>query len=422
MRNTERPCKHDQRHIAVKISGIILCGLLFLACPVSAQKAYKSIKTALKAKKYSDAISQIDKLRKDSDYTNDAQLYLLAIEANRGLNDAQNMKLYLKQNYDTTAFFTTTYQIVKNAVKIDSIENKNKEKAAANNKLTRIVSETIHQYMPNIHAAGRYFYKKKKYKEALPYLRFCLELPHTAIGQRAKLPTHKDTLNAVLYLCSAYNIGDYAETKRYAALALLETTARPTIIEDLALTAKAERDTATYRRWLTEGWTSYPNTPLFFTHLVDFYNENKQYDNTIRTAERQLLADSLHTAAYMAKCVAYYEMQAYDSCIINADHILLSDSTNADATYYKGASYVGKVKQIVMPEKITSPQYKQALNKRQKLYSQAEPELERFRTLSPDAIQLWGPLLYQTYYALNRGKKFAEIESLLEKYSQSTHK
>ena len=117
--------------------------------------------------------------------------------------------------------------------------------------------------------------------------------------------------------------------------------------------------------------------------------------------------------------MAFYETQQYDSCIVNADKVVVNDSANAIAYYYKGASFVGKVSQITMPTKITSQQYKQALSKRQFFYSQAEPLLEKFRELSPNAIKLWGPLLYNTYYALNRGKKFAEIEDILSKYMQT---
>ena len=32
-----------------------------------------------------------------------------------------------------------------------------------------------------------------------------------------------------------------------------------------------------------------------------------------------------------------------------------------------------------------------------------------------DNIMLWAPLLYKVYLALNRGKKFAEIEAVVNK-------
>lgn len=385
----------------------------------SAQKAYKPIKTALKAKNYNEAINQINKLKQDTTFCNDPKLYLFAIEANKGLNDAQNMKLYLKQKYDTIAFFSTTYQIVENALKIDSIENRKKEEVNKQ-KPSRTIIEHLREYMPNIHAAARFFYKKHNYTEANKYLRVCLDTPHSTIGELSQLPQNKDTVNAVLYTCAAYNLKDYKETSRYKELALKQETSKPTILKYLALSAYNLNDTTTYKKWLVEGWNTYPNNAFFFTHLIDFYTQNKQYNHTLSIAEKQLRADSLHVAAYLARSVVYYETQQYDSCIVNADCAIQTDSTTAYAYYYKGASYIGKVNNIEMPKKINSLPYKQALQKRQQLFMQAEPALETFRTLSPNDVQLWGKLLYDTYYALNRGKKFAEIESILAKHTKAT--
>lgn len=408
-----------KHHVLNQILCLLLIILAFNCLPVKAQKAYKPIRIALKDKKYSDAINLIEKLKTDTTYCTDPKLYLYAIEANRGLNDALNMKLYLKQNYDTVAFFSTTYQVVINAIKVDSIENENKDKQSKDTKWQRIAYDNIRHYMPNINAAARFYYKNKKYSDAMQYLRLSLDLPHTLIGEKAHLNKDKEAINAVLYLSCAYYDKKYAETTRYKDLALSVNASRPRMLKYLALSAYAQNDTTNYKNWLTKGWSEYPNEPVFFTSLVDFYNQNKQYLNTISTADQQLKTPSLHIAAYLAKSVAFYETQQYDSCIVNADKVVVNDSANAIAYYYKGASFVGKVSQITMPTKITSQQYKQALSKRQFFYSQAEPLLEKFRELSPNAIKLWGPLLYNTYYALNRGKKFAEIEDILSKYMQT---
>ncbi len=411
-------CKHC---ILNTIWCVLLCILASICLPAKAQKAYKPIKIALKDKNYNEAIKQIDKLKADTNYCFDSKLYLYAIEANRGLNDAQNMKMYLKQNYDTTAFFSTTFQVVINAIRIDSIENENKDKQSKDTKLQRIAYDNIHHYMPNINAAARFFYKNKKYNDALQYLRLSLDLPYTTTGEKSNLNKDKEAINAVIYLSCAYYAKKYAETTRYKDLALSVNASKPMVIKYLALSANALNDTTNYKKWLIKGCKEYPNEPVFFTNLVDFYNQNRQYANTISVANQQLKTPSLHIAAYLAKSVAYYETQQYDSCIVNADKVITNDSANAIAYYYKGASFVGKVSQFAMPSNITSQQYKKALSKRQSFYSQAEPLLEKFRELSPNSIKLWGPLLYDTYYALNRGKKFAEIEDALTKYMQTNN-
>ena len=104
------------------MKSLLLSFLLLCVLPCSAQKAFKPVTTALKAKNYKEAIQQINKLRADSTYCNNAKLCIYSIEANSGLNDAQNMKIYLKQSYDTLAFFSTTRDIISEAVRLDSIE------------------------------------------------------------------------------------------------------------------------------------------------------------------------------------------------------------------------------------------------------------------------------------------------------------
>lgn len=79
--------------------------LFSLSC--TAQKAFKPVKTALKDKKYNEAITQIEKLRTDSTFKNNTKLCLYAIEAYRGLNDAENTKIYLKK---TTTLWLSSQQ------------------------------------------------------------------------------------------------------------------------------------------------------------------------------------------------------------------------------------------------------------------------------------------------------------------------
>lgn len=79
------------------MKSLLLSFLLLLMLPCSAQKAFKPVTNALKAKNYKEAIQQINKLRADSTYRNNLKLCLYSIEANRGLNNAENTKIYLKK-------------------------------------------------------------------------------------------------------------------------------------------------------------------------------------------------------------------------------------------------------------------------------------------------------------------------------------
>ena len=273
--------------------------------PCSAQKAFKPVTNALKAKNYKEAIQQINKLRADSTYRNNLKLCLYSIEANRGLNNAENTKIYLKKSYDTIAFFSTTNEIIREAIQLNLLERELEKQEGKKPKQTRLVCEQLQKYFPNLNAAARYYYKKEKYKEAMPYLRTCLDLPHTELGQSAHLSTRGDEQNAIFYLISAFCTKQYGEVTRYDSLALSPVATRPTIMKYLSLTAEAETDTTTYHRQLCEGWKAYPHDAFFFTRLADFYNCNKLFNQTLLLSAQQLKMDSTYTAAYMAQCVAH---------------------------------------------------------------------------------------------------------------------
>ena len=75
---------------------------------------------------------------------------------------------------------------------------------------------------------------------------------------------------------------------------------------------------------------------------------------------------------------------------------------------------MGKATQVQLPANALSKAYTQALKQQQAYYREAETSLEAYRTLAPNLQKRWAPLLYKVYLALNEGKKFAEIEKILQ--------
>ena len=131
-------------------------------------------------------------------------------------------------------------------------------------------------------------------------------------------------------------------------------------------------------------------------------------------SEKQLAHDSTDITAYFAQCMAHFNKKDYRACIRSAKNMLSIDSVNADAHYYIGASLIGEIDAMAVPNKASSAMYRKFLAEQQQFYIKAEKELETFRSLAPQAKLQWAPLLYKVYLALNRGKKFAEIEQLME--------
>lgn len=392
---------------------LIISILMLFPLLASAQRAFKPVKTALKEKNYKEAVNKISALRKDTLYQADPKLCLYSIEANRGLNDAENTKIYLKKSYDTLAFFSTTLQIIQEAVRLDSIERALQQTEGQKPKQTDFVCSLLRQYSPNITAASRFFYKRGKYNEAMTYLRTSLDLPHTPIGEQAKLSVKAETSSASLYLMSAFYTKNYKETHRYEQLALTDTLLKKAVLETLVYTTEAERDTANYRKWLETGFENFPQEPVFFTRLADYHAARGGDKTVLQLAEKLLQRDSNNVSALVAQCMAQLNLQRYDDCIASANKLLAADTASVEANYFLGASFVAKASEIQLPENAFSRNYKKVKKEQSELYKQAMPYLEQYREQSPKQTKRWAPLLYKVYLALNDGKKFAEIEKLL---------
>ena len=87
-----------------------------------------------------------------------------------------------------------------------------------------------------------------------------------------------------------------------------------------------------------------------------------------------------------------------------SEECLKREPDNIDALYNKGISLLNMTL------------YEIDSAKRRVLYRYALEPMERVRELAPDDIDRWGNPLYRIYLNLNMGKKFEEIDKMLEKH------
>lgn len=202
----------------------LLLLLFLLPQVICAQRAYKPVRSDLKAKNYKEAVNKLEALKKDTvqNLRDEPQTALYLIEAYRGLNDQENVKLYLHQPYDTTAFFSTTYRIVSEAVRLDSLERLKVAQSGGRLKSAALVRDLVQRYFPNILAASSFYYFSRRFEKAMPFLRMSLDLPRHPVGVMAALNSRHDTVNAVRYTSSAYILGLDDEVKRYSEMALAD--------------------------------------------------------------------------------------------------------------------------------------------------------------------------------------------------------
>ncbi len=391
--------------------------LALMATGCLAQKELKPIKSALKDRNYAEARKKAEALKADTLWRDNLDLCELSIRAEKGLNDIENTKAYLRKSYDTLQFYSTTRNIIEECAHIDSILRQ-EGKATDKNSVYRRACAAVQQYAPNLNSAARFLYSRQKYAEALPYLRLCLDLPTDSLGHDAKIgvffPQHITRANAALHLTAAYRCGAYAEATRYLSTAVEEKKTRPLVIECAALSYEALGDTAQYRSWTEKGWEEYPDKATFFTRLTHYYIERADFATVLSLAERQTARDSADTKAMTARTMALFHLNRLDECAESGLKLIAADSTAAEAYYYTGAAYAGKALQVTLPDNINSRSYRAAVKQQKQLYASAEPYLERYRQLAPDDSKRWAPLLYKTYFALNKSGKFEEMEKILK--------
>lgn len=381
-------------------------------------KSLKPVRTALKNDKYKDALTLIAKLRKDSVLASNPKLCLYAIEANRGLNDAENTKIYLKKSYDTLSFFSTTHEIIRECVRLDSIERVAEEQTGAKRKNAHIVKAEVLKYFTNINAAARYYYKQRRFAEAMPYLRTCLDLPHSEMGQEIGLPATlteaKQLKNSAFYTASAFFSKNYAEVSRYHEQALRDSASHTAVIYYMAQSAREQSDTAAYRQWLIRGWNESPLQKPFFVQLADYYSQAENYTEVLRMSRLQLQADSNDAAALFAMTAAQLHLKHYDEAVSTGLQLMAKDTANVEAWFFVGSARVAQSKAVQLPDNINSSAYRKATALRRSYAEEALPYLEKYRALAPNESKKWAPMLYHVYLTLNKGAKFAEIEKLMQ--------
>ncbi len=399
---------------------VFMCLLLLIPdTTLYAQKVLKPVRVSIKNKNGSEAMKQIQKLEKDSVAKDLPELYDLGRQAQILLNNAINEKAYLKQKYDTAALFSTTYMIYDYALRCEDAEQRLLALEGKKMKYHKQGGQSLRQYYPNLCAGARYFFSKKQYAESMKYLRYALDVPNLGIwgSTQSQGNTTEGVQAAALYIRASYLNKKYDETERYAAVALADTSVRShrTSMEYLALSAGERADSIRYRSLLLEGLKLYPNHDFFFTHLVDDYAVHRRYDAILAMADKRLTTDSVDVIALDAKTLALIYKNQFTEAIHTADKSICADSTDIDAYYYAGLAYCSLADNIQLPTNMRSTAYKKAAAERTHLMKGAIPYLERYRALAPNDVKRWAPLLYRAYFALNDGKKFAEMEALLAK-------
>ena len=209
---------------------------------------------------------------------------------------------------------------------------------------------------------------------------------------------------------AGYRMKDAERTLRYSQLALTDTSKAVFVRQYICEAYQLKQDDAAYVKALEDGFAHHPEYPYFFPRLGDYYNQHGQVSKTLQLSDEALAQYPDRPLFLLAKSVALLQLDRYDECI-DVSNKLSAVSPQQPEPYFNIATcYLNQALEL---EKRNEPRlYRERLTK---LYTQARPQMEKYRQLAPNDQQRWAPALYRIYLNLNMGREFEEIDRMMRK-------
>lgn len=325
-----------------------------------------------------------------------AEGYHLCALLEQSMNDGLNMKAYLKQNLDTIKLYNTILSIYRHTLKSDSLDEKGRFEDK-NRKLRALHRE-------NLLGGGKFLYRKAKWSEAYSFFDMFLKTStadtDSVLGRVAYWATV-----CGMNVDNPYHVLEYVNT----AIALSPEALQPALAEYKARSYVHIGDSSRWLEVLEEGVDRYPAHNYFFLNLMDYYMRHGQAERGLAVTDSLLRTVGDRAVYWFAMSMFALAQGDYEKCVAMSDECLKREPDNVDALYNKGISLLN----MTLEEKSQS--------RRRVLFRYALEPMERVRELSPDDLQRWGNPLYRIYLNLNMGKKFEEIDKLLERHSRVPH-
>lgn len=402
-----------------KLISITLLLLLATPCLLAQRKEISQARSLIKSSKrldtaakrmenYKKAETIVCDLLKDSANRHDPKIYLLWYETVKKQYETANEQLYLKQKYDTVAFFNLAKRMFTIIESVDSIEvadEDGKESAKIHAKYT----DELMQLRPNLYFGGAFLVRKAKYAEAYSYFDQYLDCINQPMFANHDFSNDKRMVDAAYWATySAYKMDDSNLALKYADRAIDDTTKAKYAMQYKAEALLKQKSDSAYYNTLLTGFDKYTSYPYFFTRLVDYYTERKQYDNALGLTDKALAKDSHNLLVLFTRSSLLLNTGKYDESIAVGDSIIALNDSLAEPYFNIGTAYLNKALEME-----NSTNYREEKAKIKKNYSLACIYLEKYRKLLPSASAKWAPPLYKVYLSLNMGKQFDEIDKIL---------
>lgn len=376
------------------------------------KKELSQARTYIKSgKDYDKAEKLMTGLLADTTHRKNAKVYATWYDAVAGQYAQANEKLYLKQKYDTAAFFNITKRMYLIAESLDSLDVFPDKKGRVKPEYRKEHAEQLNQLRPNLYYGGTYQVRREDYKTAFDYFDLYIGAAHQPLFTDYKyLESDKQIPQAAYWatLCG-FKLKDAKKTLKYSQLALVDKEKSRFVLHYMCEAYQQLNNVEEYINTLNLGFKLFPTYPYFFPRLADYHKGQGDNATVLQLAEQGLKNHPDNELFLLAKSIALLNMNRYDECIAISRQMISANEEHPEPYFNIATCYLN---QALALEQLNEPRkYRQQLTK---LYTDAMPMMERYRKLMPDDIQRWGPGLYRIYLNLNKGKQFEEIDRLMK--------
>jgi hypothetical protein len=372
------------------------------------KKDIDQAKTYIKSgKDYDKAEKLITPLFKDSANRSNLKLQALWFDAVRGQYDAANEKLYLKQKYDTAAFYQLTRHLQEVALSVDSVDALPDKKGRVHFSYRKNNAELLHALRINIYYGGTWHVRKGNYPTAFRFFDDYIDAARQPLFSAYNYQQTDSLLPHAAYWATfcAFKQQDAERTLKYAQLAMTDKDRMEFTLQYMCEAYQQLHNDSAYVATLEEGFRRYPDYPYFFPRLADYRSSQQRYIDVLELAERGLMVNDENILFHIAKSVSLLNLERYDECITSSQQLIALNDSLPEPYFNIATCYLNQA--LTIEQENEPRKNRLAL---QLLYKSARPFMEKYRQMVPSDKKRWGPALYRIYFNLNLGKEFDEID------------
>lgn len=370
------------------------------------------IKADLKAQKYSQADDKIKKaVAEYSEAKQDAEIINIHMNVAHHLSEAENRKIFLNSKPDTAAYLNQIYRVYELGLLCDSLDSLPNRKGKIRPRYTENIKERLTFYRKNLISAGKYFYKKQKYHDALRFIQMYINTRDFHLIQDT-LTSYQDIYPLAVF--SSYGAENYDAVKTYLPRCESDSLHRSLLCQIGSKTYMATNDTLTALRYLNAGWECDPTKDYFYLTLVHYYIDHIQYGKALSIINKQLLREPESQELWYIKGKSLQCLDSLDEAIGAYQQVVSLNPKHMQALSSMGETYVTQAHNLYKSTtaKVGSKDYIQSRKRQNALYNKACEVLEQVRNSAPDDQTLWFTNLREVYYRLNKGKELKELEKI----------